>query len=205
MRNVGAHALTTVGQLVLNRIPEVDSKPADPPTLTWHLPVLTSPPLLPFFTPRHIKIFQACTHSASFCLCPCSVPHNVLRAPKCDSCPWCSPGTAASPQELLRLGATSIMEGVVKETVLGGRMSNAPALNAKTKCKAVFHVIHSYRKTGYQLAAVGFFWGCWKRAWGSTILLILVSPAQEGNMPWLSLKCRWMKSKGSLSSGLVSE
>lgn len=34
MRNVGAHALTTVGQLVLNRIPEVDSKPADPPTLT---------------------------------------------------------------------------------------------------------------------------------------------------------------------------
>lgn len=61
-------------------------------------------------------------------------------------------------------------------------MNNSPTLNAKTEMKAIFHVTDSYRKTGYQLAAAGIFRRCWELGWGSAILLISVSPVQEGSI-----------------------
>lgn len=41
--------------------------------------------------------------------------------------------------------------------MLGGRMSNAPALNVKTHIEAVLHVTDSYGKTSYWLAVRGFY------------------------------------------------
>lgn len=66
------------------------------------------------------------------------------------------PDNATPPQEFQRLEAKNITEWR-EEDMLGGRMSNAPALNVKTHIEAVLHVTDSYGKTSYWLAVRGFY------------------------------------------------